>query len=226
MTDAATVHERPTSSPTTAREAPDPGLQRQSLDFYFDPICPWAWMTSRWMLEVARVRPVDIAWHVMSLTVLNEGNEVPEQYRDSIRLGWGPVRSVVAAQELVGSQVVLPLYTALGERIHLAGRLHEQDVIDEAVAAAGLPAEVAQAAQDPAWDDAVRSSHHRGMDPVGDQVGTPVIHVAGVAFFGPVVSPAPKGEAAGSLFDGVLACARTPGFFELKRSRTVEPIFD
>ena len=206
--------------------ATDPGQRREAVDFYFDPICPWAWMTSRWMLEVARVRPVDITWHVMSLAVLNEGNDVPEQYRETLRLGWGPVRSVVAAESLVGPDVVLPLYTALGERIHLQGRLPDHSVIVEAVEAAGVPSQVAEAAMDPVWDDAVRASHHRGMDPVGDQVGTPVIHVEGTAFFGPVVSPAPKGEAAGRLFDGVMACARTPGFFELKRSRDVDPIFD
>jgi hypothetical protein len=178
------------------------------------------------MLEVARVRPVEVAWHVMSLAVLNDGREVPEQYRELMRLGRGPVRSVVAAQELVGPGVVLPLYTALGERIHLQGRSPDEALIAEAVAAVGLPMEVAQAAGDSCWDAAVEASHHAGMDPVGDQVGTPVVHVDGVAFFGPVVSPAPKGEAAGRLFDGVLACAQTPGFFELKRSRDVDPIFD
>lgn len=197
----------------------------ERVDFYFDPICPWAWMTSRWMLEVARVRPVEINWHVMSLAVLNEGREVPEQFRELMRLGWGPVRSVVAAEELVGPDVVLPLYTALGERIHLAGRDPDEALIEEAVAAVGLPAEVAAAAGEARWDAAVKASHQAGMEPVGDQVGTPVVHVDGVAFFGPVVSPAPKGEAAGKLFDGVLACARTPGFFELKRSRDVDPIF-
>lgn len=213
-------------APGGSASATDPGQRREAVDFYFDPICPWAWMTSRWMLEVARVRPVDITWHVMSLAVLNEGNDVPEQYRETLRLGWGPVRSVVAAESLVGPDVVLPLYTAFGERIHLQGRLPDQSVIVEAVEAAGVPSQVAEAATDPMWDDAVRASHHRGMDPVGDQVGTPVIHVEGTAFFGPVVSPAPKGEAAGRLFDGVMACARTPGFFELKRSRDVDPIFD
>lgn len=201
-----------------------------SVDFYFDPICPWAWLASRWMLEVEQVRDVQVTWHVMSLAVLNAGRDLEEPYASMLARAWGPVRVVIAAEQTAGPDVVLPLYTALGERIHLAGRNNDAEelssVIAEAVEAVGLPPEVAAAAQEDRWDEAVAVSHHAGMDPVGQEVGTPVIHVGDVAFFGPVVSPAPKGEAAGRLWDGVLACAQTPGFFELKRSRTNDPIFD
>lgn len=203
---------------------------RAQVDFYFDPMCPWAWITSRWMLDVAQVRPIEVSWHVMSLAVLNQGRELPEPYMGLMERAWAPVRVVIAAEATAGPEVVLPLYTAMGTRIHHQDRNNDAeqlaDVIAEALAEVGLPAELAAAADTDEWDEQLRASHHAGMDPVGDQVGTPVIHVDGVAFFGPVIAPAPKGEEAGQLWDGVLACARTPGFFELKRSRYTGPIFD
>jgi 2-hydroxychromene-2-carboxylate isomerase len=196
------------------------------VDFWFDPVCPWAWMASRWMLEVERVRPVKTRWHVMSLAVLNEHNEaMPEEYRELLQKAWRPVRVCVAAEGKLGNEVLLGLYTALGQRIHLEQR-QDEAVIEEALVDAGLPVELAAAADDDSYDDAVRASHHAGMDPVGYDVGTPVIHVEGVAFFGPVISPAPKGEAAGRLWDGVRLVAGTDGFYELKRTRDRGPIFD
>lgn len=197
-----------------------------TVDFYFDPVCPWAWMTSRWLIAVTEVREVIVNWQMMSLAVLNDGKEVPVAYQEMIALAWGPVRVLHAAQAAQGSEVILPLYTAIGNRIHLENRLPDQQLLAEALAEVELPAELVEAAEDSTWDDQVRAMHHAGMDPVGDDVGTPVMHFGDVALFGPVVSPAPKGEAAGVLFDGVYACATTPGFFELKRSRNVGPIFE
>ena len=199
--------------------------ERNTAEFWFDPLCPWAWMTSRWMMEVEKVRPVDVTWSVMSLAVLNHGRDLPEDYRAKMDRAWGPVRVIMATRDKVGDEIVKPLYDALGERIH-----HRKEDLDVAIAGAlealDLPAELAEAATSDEHDDVLRASHQRAIDLVGDDVGTPVVAVDGVAFFGPVVSPAPKGEAAGRLWDGCVLVAGTEGFFELKRSRTVGPIFD
>ena len=199
---------------------------RTPVDFWFDPLCPWAWMTSRWMLEVATVRRVAPSFHVMSLAHLNEGKEdLSQEYRDFLEHAWEPVRVVTAAANAHGQEVVLPLYTAMGTRIHLEERTADRALFEESLAEVGLPTSLADAMDDSSLDDDIRKSHHRGMDQVGQEVGTPVIAVEGVAFFGPVVTPAPKGEAAGRLWDGVLLVAGTPGFYELKRSREKGPDF-
>jgi hypothetical protein len=217
-------------SPTAGQERDM--SERGTVDMWFDPICPWAWMTSRWLLEVERVRPLDVRFNVMSLSVLNAGRDLNEKYLALMTKGWGPVRVCIAAAQAAGPHVLRDLYTALGTRIHLGRYELDQQLYKEALVEVGLDPSLADAAETDVYDEALRASHNAGMKPVGTDVGTPVIHAPGpvdgetVAFFGPVVTPAPKGEAAGRLWDGVVLVAGTPGFYELKRSREVGPIFD
>jgi 2-hydroxychromene-2-carboxylate isomerase len=197
------------------------------VDFWFDPLCPWAWITSRWLLEVQKVRSVQPRWHVMSLSILNENKEdLPDGYRQLLAQGWGPVRVCTAAEAKYGPEVLGPLYTALGKRFHAGQQPRDRATIEAALTDAGLPPELADAMDSTDYDEALRASHTDGIERVGYEVGTPVISVQGNSFFGPVVTPIPRGEDAARLWDGVLLVTGTDGFFELKRSRTRDPIFD
>jgi hypothetical protein len=198
----------------------------QKVDLWVDPACPWAWVTSRWLLEAQKVRDVEVSFHVMSLAVLNEGRELPEMYVEFMKQAWRPVRVLIAAEQRHGNVVVEKLYSAMGSRFHIKGEKDVDLLISESLKEAGLEADLADAQHSTDFDEALKKSHHQGMDPVGMDVGTPVIHFGDVAIFGPVVTPAPKGEAAGKLFDGVSLVAGTPGFYELKRTRTVGPSFE
>ena len=207
-------------------EHTDTSTGSATVDFWFDPLCPWAWLTSRWMLEVRQQRPITLHWHVMSLAYLNQSKDLSDDYRKMMETAWGPVRVCIAAADKFGDEVLEPLYTALGNRFHIERLPRERETIEAALAEVGLPADLADAMDDEGYDEALKRSHHEGMDQVGYDVGTPVISVNGVAFFGPVVTPRPRGEAAVKLWDGVLAVAGTDGFYELKRSRDRKPIFD
>jgi 2-hydroxychromene-2-carboxylate isomerase len=205
------------------------------VDFWFDPLCPWAWMTSRWVLEVEKVRDIEVHWHIMSLAVLNEDklDELPEEYREMLAVkAWQPVKVVTAAWQKHGADVLGPLYTAMGTRIHNNGEGATIEAIAGALADVGLPADLIDYAEQEnfEFDAELRASHKEGITKVGQDVGTPVIAVPGadgeqIAFFGPVVTPAPKGEEAAKLWDGTLLVASVPGFYEIKRSRTAGPDF-
>jgi 2-hydroxychromene-2-carboxylate isomerase len=202
----------------------------QDVQFWFDPLCPWAWITSRWILEVEKVRPVHTEWKIMSLAYLNleqhEGEGLSAEYLERMSKAWGSVRVCAAAAKHSGPQVLGPLYTAIGTRFHNEGRREDPKVFAEALAEVGLPESLASAAESTEFDDAIKASHHEAFDRVGLDVGTPVVSINGNALFGPVITPAPKGEAAGELFDGLALVSKADGFFELKRSRDRKPSFD
>jgi len=198
------------------------------VTFWFDPMCPWAWITSRWVLEVQKVRDVDVNWQVMSLGVLNEGNDSSPKFADMIKRAWRPVRVLHAAQQLKGDEILLPLYTAMGNRFHLEKQKDVDVVIAEALAEVGLDASLAQAADSTDFDDAVRASHAAAIALSGSGVGTPVIAIDDlegnpVGFFGPIVTPIPRGEVAGRLWDGFVLVAQVPGVVEIKRTRLSGP---
>lgn len=183
-------------------------------------------MTSRWVDEVAKHRALDVTWHVMSLAVLNEDKDVSDDYRAFFPRALRYTRLVAAVRELEGQDAVKPLYDALGSRIHPGGSKNPDEVIPAALAELGLPAEYARFADSDEFDEQMRASHFDGINRVGQDVGTPVISFGDFAFFGPVISPAPKGEQAVKLWDAVVAAAEYDGFFELKRTRTRGPVFD
>ena len=201
-------------------------MTKTEAEFWFDPVCPWAWMTSRWILEVEKVRDISVKWNLFSLAHLNRDKELPEDYKSRLIRSWQSTRVIAAAQKEKGSGVTLPLYTAISSRIHLKKMEVDAPLFEEALNEVGLNPALAAAMNDESLNAVIIESHERGIALVGNDVGTPIISVGGAAFFGPVISPAPKGEEAGKLWDGVVGVASYPGFFEIKRSRTVGPIFD
>ncbi|MEV6924412.1 disulfide bond formation protein DsbA [Dactylosporangium sp. NPDC051485] len=197
------------------------------VDMWFDPKCPWAWNASRWLLEVERVRPVEARFHVMSLWLLNKDQEnLDDWYRTWLSDTRGPVRVSIAAEQRYGTSVLRGLYTEMGNRIHHDRQPIGADLYRGALKALSLDDSLAEAAETDTYDEALLASHRAGLDPVGEDLGTPAIHIEGTAIFGPVVTPVPRGEAAGEFFDAMHLLMRNPGFYELKRGNRRSPSVD
>jgi 2-hydroxychromene-2-carboxylate isomerase len=191
-----------------------------TMEFWFDPACPFTWATSRWARELASDGLVNVRWKVMSLAILNEGSEIPEQYREGMARSWQPIRVLVAADERAGSDAVGQLYEALGRRVHDEARQVDAALVGEALAEVGLPADLVDAMDDAGLDEAVRRSHTEGQERVGTDAGSPLTaYHGGPAYFGPVVAPTPTGEDARYLLEAMVALSKVPSFSELKRSR-------
>ncbi len=197
----------------------------QQVDIWFDPICPFAWITSRWLVSASKVRDIEVRYNIMSLAHLNRDRELDAAHTESNARSWGAVRLIAAVKEKHGNDAVGALYAALGERIHLNKEKLSDELLIAALGAAGLPAELISDAQDERWNAPMIASHDRAIAMVGNDVGTPVIAIGEAAFFGPVISPAPTGEQAGRLWDGLALCLEVPGFYELKRARKRAPNF-
>lgn len=203
-----------------------------TVEQWFDPMDPWSWVVSRWLLEVEQVRTIDLTFRVMSVSVVNADRDIPTHYLDDpdaylerMRAAWGPVRVATAAADQIGEKVLRELYTALGTRIHEQGNKNFPEMIGQALAEVGLDAELAEFATSDAYDDQVRASTRAAMDAVGIEIGTPILRINGAAFFGPVVSKIERGEDAGRLFDALATLASFPHVSELKRARIAEPDF-
>ena len=197
----------------------------EKVDMWFDPICPFAWITSRWLLEAASVRDLEVTWNIMSLAQLNKDREMDEAHKAAFTRSWDAVRLVAAVKEKHGNDAVIALYNAMGTRIHLKKEKVSDELLTAALAEAGLPADLLAIAKDESWNEPMIASHDRAISLVGNDVGTPVLAIGDAAFFGPVISPAPKGEQAGRLWDGLALCLEVPGFYELKRARKGGPDF-
>ena len=200
-----------------------------AVDFWFDPVCPFSWIGSRWLLEVERLRPVAIRWHIMSLYLLNAQRTDDPRYVEYLLDVTGPARVMSAAAERCGDGVLRDLYTAFGVRIfdhwRYPSAVECREAMRAALAETRLPAGLLERCDDAGVDDALRRSHTAGVAPVGDEAGTPTIHVGGTALYGPVLNAIPRGEAAVRVFDGAVLLAGVPDFFELKRTRTAEPVY-
>lgn len=205
------------------------------VDFYFDPVCPWAWLTSRWVMNVQDERPMTVDWKFICLRIVNEDKDYERDFRPGYERGHTRglelLRVAAAARAEVGPETVAPLYTTFGRIIHLdrnATAFDDPAGIAGVLAELGLPAGLGAFATTTDYDDVVRAETVEALDRCGGNIGTPVLTFGppdGPSFFGPVINKAPKGAAAVELWDAVTALGSNPHFSELKRSLRGRPDF-
>ncbi|MCZ6874197.1 MAG: DsbA family protein [bacterium] len=203
--------------------------QQETVEFYWDAVCPWCWITSRWMEEVAQQKSIHVNWKFFSLKKINEGRDMPERFRISHAIGLRALRVAAAVREAHGNEAVRKLYTAMGTRRH-----HDQEdigtteALQDILQSCDLPQDLAAAADNESWDQVIEADMTQAKAKAGDGVGVPLVVLdngAGPGFFGPVFSPAPTGEAAVQMWDAMVTAGRMPGFYEFKRTRETGPIF-
>ncbi|HAT1548700.1 TPA: DsbA family protein [Corynebacterium striatum] len=200
----------------------------ETVKFWFDCTCPFAWATSRWIKEVEKVRDIEVTFEPMSLSVLNDGRDLDPGYMEMMKANWGPAR-VAAKVAIEAPEKVDAYYTTMGTLIHGKGQGGKKgygaydEIIAQALSDAGLPTEFASVANTEEVDEQLRAFHNAGISEVGDEVGTPVVKLGDTAFFGPVITRIPEGEEAGEIFDAAVRLAQYPYFFEIKRTRTESP---
>lgn len=206
------------------------------VEFFWDPICPWAWITSRWLVNVVAQKPMEVEWRFLSLSLINEErkyhDEFPPEYERAHTRGLELLRVAAAVRAELGSAAVLPLYSALGRTIHNDGNataFDEPTGVERVLTGLGYPVDLAAAATSAERDDLIRSETNEALDRCGGNVGTPVLSFSppgGPSFFGPVISRAPKGKEALDLWDAVAVLGSNAHFSELKRSTRGRPQFD
>ena len=202
--------------------------QKDIVDFYWDPVCPWCWITSRWMIDVGHQKQIRVNWKLFSLKIINAERDIPEPYKTLHEMGLKALRVAAAVRKSYGNDGLAHIYTLMGTYHH-----HDEEDIDtpedleKILQIGGYPTRLANAATDPAWDNLIRADMDQALAKVGKDVGVPLIVLDGgdgPGFFGPVCSPAPTGKAAVALWDAIIIAGRTPGFYELKRTRETEPL--
>ena len=202
---------------------------QDTVEFYWDMVCPWCWITSRWMEDVSRQKNIHINWKFFSLKKINEGRDIPERFRTSHAIGLRALRVAAAVRQDYGNDAVGKLYTVMGSRRHHDQQdIGTQEMLEELLDLCGLPQTLAAAADDESWDQVIEADMEQAKAKAGDGVGVPLIVLdggEGPGFFGPVLSPAPVGEAAVQMWDAMVTVGRMPGFYEFKRTRETGPVF-
>lgn len=202
---------------------------KDTVEFYWDPVCPWCWITSRWMIDVGSQKQIQVNWKLFSLKKINAGRDIAKDFKILHEMGLRALRVAAAVRKEYGNEGIAKLYTVMGTRYHHDKEdIDEPEVLDKILQTCGFAKQLADAVNKNAWDKMIAADMDQAIAKVGRDVGVPLIVLdggKGPGFFGPVFSPAPSGQAAVELWDAIIVAGRTPGFFELKRTREIGPQF-